>query len=61
MNGSTNSIMAGRVEVCIDNVYGAICNDRWDDQDAAVVCNQLHKGLNLLLLLLSLLLLLLLL
>jgi len=44
MNGSMSSVAAGRVEICIDNSYGSICNDRWDERDAEVVCSQLGKG-----------------
>ena len=44
MNGSISSLAAGRVEICIGNSYGSICNDRWDDRDATVVCGQLGKG-----------------
>ncbi len=32
----------GSVEICINNSYGAICDDFWDVQDAIVVCNQLR-------------------
>ena len=32
----------GRVEYCLDNRFGTICDDRtWNDADAQVVCNQL--------------------
>ena len=34
----------GVVEVCIDSHWSRVCRDRWGDNDAAVVCNQLGFG-----------------
>ena len=31
----------GRVEICMSNVWGTICDDGWGTPDATVVCRQL--------------------
>lgn len=37
--GSTNS--EGRVEICLNGVWGTICDLLWGENDARVVCGQL--------------------
>ena len=36
-----NNPLQGRVDVCLDGVWGSVCNDHWGMADAAVVCRQL--------------------
>ena len=39
VGGSTK--LEGRVEMCYNNQWGTICDDRWDTPDAIVACRQL--------------------
>ncbi len=38
------SYMEGRVEICLNDEWGTICDQMWDNMDAMVVCRQLELG-----------------
>ena len=38
-NGGTG--LSGRVEVCLDDFWGTVCDDGWNMRDSTTVCRQL--------------------
>ncbi len=40
VNGSVRS--SGRVEICMQQQWGTICDDNWGVAESAVICRQLN-------------------
>ena len=40
--GSSESTRKGRVEICLQGVWGTVCDDGWSESHAKVVCQQLR-------------------
>ena len=38
---SSTDYVSGEVQVCVNEVFGSVCDTSWDNQDASVVCSQL--------------------
>ena len=38
-NINGDNVYGGRVEVCYNATYRPICDEGWNDRDAAVICN----------------------
>ena len=46
MDGEINLINGkypseGTIQICVDNQWGTVCDDLWDQTDATIVCNSL--------------------
>ena len=35
------NVREGRAEICLNNAWGTVCSQLFDDDDAAVVCSQI--------------------
>ena len=41
-----NNPLEGRVEICINNAWGTVCDNAFSSEDAQVVCTQLGETFN---------------
>ena len=39
--GTGNGVTSGRLEVCVNEVWGTVCDDFWTAVDSNVACGQL--------------------
>lgn len=39
LNGSTS--LEGRLEICINNAWGTVCQDQFSSDEASIVCSKL--------------------
>ena len=44
VNGS--NILEGRVEICLNNAWGTVCDNSFSEDDAQVICHQLGYKTN---------------
>ena len=40
------NITTGRVEICVNNAWGTVCNNRFGTNEAIVICRQLQFSEN---------------
>ena len=41
-SGDPSKVRDGRVEVCINRVWGTVCSQQFSEVDAQVVCSQMN-------------------
>ncbi|KAF3980673.1 MAG: scavenger receptor cysteine-rich domain-containing protein [Methylococcales symbiont of Iophon sp. n. MRB-2018] len=41
LNNATTDSQEGRLELCINNAWGTVCDSLFDENDAAVACSRI--------------------